>query len=716
VTGLSTAQAGLDIVSSNIANVNTIGYTRKIFNQESIDLAGQGAGVDIGPIRRNVDQNLLQSSRHANSTVGSLQVLNDYLSQVQDTFGTTATQSSIAQAVNNLAQQFQTLSTDPSNSTAQLQSIQAGQNVANTLANMGTTVQNLRLNADRDITTGVNQINSDLTTISQLNDQIALGVATNRDVTDLQDKRDTALNDLSSLVDIRYFSNANGTITVFTTDGTTLVDAQPTPVSHVPLTQVKASDSYSGGNFNGIIAGVRDITTSIRSGKLAGLINLRDNVLPDMQAQLDQLASALQQQVNQVSNRGTAFPASINNITGTTQFMSAATSKVTLSGGETNVVLYDSSGNELASSRVLDPAGINFTNGGTLASLASSIQTWVQGQDPQLANATVSFNAQGQMAINLGTDSYSIGFRDEKTATKGSAQTDVSMGLDIDGDGQIDQTKLGFSNTFGLNDFFTTKQNVTEWTSDFKPANYTLTTTSARTLQFADAANPTGIPGGTITVNPTDSLQTIANAINGNGALQGTIIADVIPEAGGQRLRIRDILGNQLAITQVGGTDAVDALGLGQSISDASNNLAVNQTLANNSALVPSGAIELDPVTGKYLLGASDNTVALQLANLMTSQVAVKAAGSLAAGNITLADYAGTIVSQSASQTSVAQTNLKLQSDLQSSIELKQSQLSGVNLDQEMSQLLVYQHSYAAAAKVISTTQQLFDVLNNMVT
>ena len=41
--------------------------------------------------------------------------------------------------------------------------------------------------------------------------------------------------------------------------------------------------------------------------------------------------------------------------------------------------------------------------------------------------------------------------------------------------------------------------------------------------------------------------------------------------------------------------------------------------------------------------------------------------------------------------------------------------ISGVNLDEELSQLLVYEQTYAASAKIISTTQQLFDILNNLI-
>src|ERR1700741_2292156 len=90
ISGLSTAQAGLDVISNNIANVNTEGYTRKVFQPESIVLAGYGAGVQLGEIINNVDQNLLKDMRQQHSAVGLLQTSNSYFQRIQDTFGTTA--------------------------------------------------------------------------------------------------------------------------------------------------------------------------------------------------------------------------------------------------------------------------------------------------------------------------------------------------------------------------------------------------------------------------------------------------------------------------------------------------------------------------------------------------------------------------------------------------------------------------------------------------
>jgi len=717
ISGLNTAQSGLDIISNNIANVNTEGYTRKIFVPQSVVLAGQGAGVQIGDIINNVDQNLLKDTRTARSQVGLLATTSSYYRRIQDTFGTTQSNSSISNQLNRLQQEFSTLTTSPETVSQQLAAVQAGLSVANGLANMSKTVQTLRLNADREIEGATNEINSYLGNIASLNDQISFGYSTGRQVEDLEDKRDVALNKLSDLLDVRYFKNANGSMTVFTSDGTTLVDSQPVKMSHVALTQVAPTSSYAGGDFNGIFAGVRDITTAIRSGRLKSLVEMRDNILPDMQAQLDQLAKSLKEQVNQVHNRGSAFPTMINNITGSRTFADSAQQTLSFSGAEPSVVLYGTDGKEIAASRLLDTAGINFTNGGTVNDMATAIQTWVQAQDPQLVNAAVSVNADGRFTVNLGTDTIGIAFRDEESAIKGSGQKDVTVSIDLDADTQPDKTFKGFSNFLGLNDYFSTKQNLSQWDSSFKPANYTTGITAPATIKFADS---TSLASGTntitsITINPGDSLAQIRDKINADPLLAGRISADVIPEGSGQRLRIQHELGEQLLVTQDGGTDAMDTLGLDLSAAGASQSLAVSQPLVDDSSKISRGEVKLNPLTGEYLLAPGENTIASQLAALLSGPAVFQAAGSLSGTNVTFQDYGASIVSRSSTAAAAADTNLKLQSDLKDSLELKQSAGAGVNLDEEMSQLLIFQQTYAASAKVISTTSQLFDILNDLI-
>ncbi len=107
--------------------------------------------------------------------------------------------------------------------------------------------------------------------------------------------------------------------------------------------------------------------------------------------------------------------------------------------------------------------------------------------------------------------------------------------------------------------------------------------------------------------------------------------------------------------------------------------------------------------------------VVSQLANLMTGAAAFDPAGSLSGASISFADYASSIISLSSSAAASTATNLSTQEALQTSLTQKQSEKTGVNLDEEMSQLLIYQQSYAASAKVISTTQQLLQILNDII-
>ncbi|MBM3513071.1 MAG: flagellar hook-associated protein FlgK, partial [Alphaproteobacteria bacterium] len=409
ISGLSTAQAGLDVISHNIANVNTEGFTRKVFEPESRVLAGNGVGVQLGDVRNAVDQNLLKDVREERSTFGVLDAKRAFLKRVQDLFGTTTSNNTISHRINNLQQDFETLASEPDKATTHLSAVQAGITVADQLSRMSKSVQGYRLDADREIERGVQELNGLLKSISNINDQISLNAATNRQTEDLEDKRDVALNRLSDLIDIQYFRNSNGAITVFTSDGTTLVDSSAVNVSHVALSLVNASHTYAGGDFNGIFVGMRDVTNSIRSGKLKSLVEMRDRILPDMQGQLDELSRGLLQEMNKVSNRGTSFPSMVNNVTGTRSFLNSATQTLTFSGGQTNVVIYDGNGNERFSSRLLDTSGINFANGGTVDSLATQLQTWLQGLDTQLGNASVSVT-NGKLNIRLGTETFGIAF------------------------------------------------------------------------------------------------------------------------------------------------------------------------------------------------------------------------------------------------------------------------------------------------------------------
>ncbi len=89
--------------------------------------------------------------------------------------------------------------------------------------------------------------------------------------------------------------------------GDLLLGDQAAKLSYTASGSLNENTTYPGA-ISGITLNGQDITSSITNGKLGGLIQLRDDTLPGEQDKLNQLASTLIDQVNTVSNAGSAFP------------------------------------------------------------------------------------------------------------------------------------------------------------------------------------------------------------------------------------------------------------------------------------------------------------------------------------------------------------------------------------------------------------------------
>ncbi len=634
LSGLLTAQQALNIVSQNITNVNTVGYTRKVVNQQSVTLNGQGAGVTIGQVGRPVDQQLLKNIRSQSSTLGQINSDQNYYSQIENMFGQVGDTTSIASTLTSLGTSLQSLSTTSSDPSQQFATMQSALDVTNQFNSMTTTMQNLRLSADSQISSDVTQVNTDLTTISSLNQKIVNAIATNSDSSDLQDQRDTAITDLSKYMSVTYFQDGNGAMNVYAGSGALLVNsAQTNLLSHPATTVTNATMSAASGDFAPITLSddpTTDITGSLTSGELGSLINMRDTAIPNLQSQLDQTASQLMSTINQISNRGTTQPTLASSYSGTTTFAtqgsvkpetdssliltaaqngqvvtdnagmsfsySSTSGQITLAGtttgslaglatpgttftvagattagndgtytvsgynsttntltvsranpvqtfslangADTAITLFDSSGNQIATTTLNAIMATDYNSSYTAGSQAAAqataqptggpwsidsfsdhMQAWLRAQGTAYAGATVGLDSSGKMQINLGsTVQASLAFRDQASSTPGSAAQDATVNfdangaLDTTGKAVSDQTVQGFANFFGLNDVFVDPQAGSVLDSAIQPANYTEpATTPQRTLSLADTS---GQLGSTITIPAGSTLQNIATLIN----------------------------------------------------------------------------------------------------------------------------------------------------------------------------------------------------------
>ncbi|MGH6882688.1 MAG: flagellar hook-associated protein FlgK, partial [Hypericibacter sp.] len=162
--------------------------------------------------------------------------------------------------------------------------------------------------ADSQISDAVGIVNTQLTTIDKLNDQIVAAKLRGIETGDLEDQRDLAVSKISEQMDVSTYTRDNGQMVIFTKAGRTLLDGNPSLITHTPASSLQAAVTYPSG-IDGITVNGADLTGEIGSGKIAALVQLRDTTLPNFTAEINQLATNLRDEVNKIHNQGTGLPA-----------------------------------------------------------------------------------------------------------------------------------------------------------------------------------------------------------------------------------------------------------------------------------------------------------------------------------------------------------------------------------------------------------------------
>ena len=315
ISGMLATQVQMEVASANISNADTVGYTEKTAQQVATVSGGMGAGTAISDISGSVDQALLSSLVGSNSGLGAANISNNYLDQLQSLFGSVSgsdgSGTSLGNTLASLESAVSSLAGSPGSASLQANAVGALNDALSQLNETSSGIQTLRNNANQDIGTSVNDVNTQLQLIGNLNVQIQQATATNQPTGDLEDQRNTALEDVASQMDVSYFTTSSGSLQGYTSSGQALVDSSVHQLSYTPAANVSASTSYSAtppSGFSGIMLNGMDITSQIQSGNIGALVTLRDTTLPNTQSQLDQLADQLKDSVNAVSNQGTSVP------------------------------------------------------------------------------------------------------------------------------------------------------------------------------------------------------------------------------------------------------------------------------------------------------------------------------------------------------------------------------------------------------------------------
>jgi flagellar hook-associated protein 1 FlgK len=296
---LDAQRFGLDVTGQNIANVNTAGYTRRsvVFAEvPPLDPWSAGGGVNVQALvaaRAPLLEARLRFEQPASSREGAIA---DHLAVIEASLGQPG--GSLDAALARFYNTYAALAQSPTSPTARQQVISEGQTLSRAFNDLATDFSNARMNADRELRDTVSQVNALSRQIADINAGIASAGLENTE--GLLDQQSLALASLSELVDVTVTHNDDGTVDVSVGSGRSLVVG--------PDTFALTATSTPPQGFAQIIsdgaAVPTDVTTEITGGKIAGLLQVRDVLVPQYITQLDQLAYGVATDVNSLATTG----------------------------------------------------------------------------------------------------------------------------------------------------------------------------------------------------------------------------------------------------------------------------------------------------------------------------------------------------------------------------------------------------------------------------
>jgi flagellar hook-associated protein 1 FlgK len=465
-SGLRVTQAGLTLVASNVANAETPGYVRKSLLQTAIGGNGAGVSVQTSGIQRELDTFVQQQLTTESGGGGYADTRAQYYQALQSVYGTPGATTALETVYGNFTAALQNLTTSPESSAAQSQVVGAAQSLTQQLNSLTGSIQNLRSQAESGIADAASQANDALSNIARINQQIGTVGTSDAAKASLLDQRDSYVATLSQLMDIKVLPSGQDQISVFTGSSTQLVSgSQASQIQFNSGGALTAQNQWSSDptqrsvgtltlispNGSGI-----DLIAShaIKSGSIAALVDMRDNVLPQAQAQLDAFAGGIASALSDQTTSGT--PATVGAQNGfdldTTGLLAGNSLTVSFTDNTTNTqktytfVRADAPNTlPLADTATANPndkvVGLDFSGG--LASVVSQINATLGASGVQASNpsgATLRFLDDGS------GDRVTIGAAATTKTTTTLASGSTSLPLFVDGSSLYTGAQVGQKN------------------------------------------------------------------------------------------------------------------------------------------------------------------------------------------------------------------------------------------------------------------------------
>jgi flagellar hook-associated protein 1 FlgK len=644
----------INVTGSNIANVNTAGYSRLRPIFESVGTkdsssAQEQIGVRIADIEQVYDRFLQYQLVQQQSAVANYTAQQDLLQRVEGVLNEN-NGSGINDALGEFLNAWGNLSIDPSSKSKRDMVVSTGENLAYVFNQRAGELKDIQMAADDSVADTISILNGYLTQMASFNQIIVNAEMAGSSASSVRDQRGELLSDISQLIDINYIEKSDGSLYIWLpTNGKALVEG-------FNSWNLEVKRNIDNDNLYDIVFSedpTKSINGQITGGKLAGILEVRDTKIPSYLDELNQTASSLINKVNdlhmssydQDGNPGGAF----FNATDEARYMQVS-----------DAIVADT--RKIAASATVNADGNNATAIATITNdqMYASLGPILSADASPVATASILIPA------SLGADGSIV-------LTRGATAADWTV-----------TTSTGYAN---MNIISATATTITiDADSTALPNTGDITLTLSGTWESGDTAAFTITAAGpTVSaVTPTDDDIGASQDHSATGQINniGQVYKDTLS---GHPITItRGAASDTWTIADNGGYENLNILSAdSQSVSidlDDNGTADITMSLSGNWE-------QNDTLSFRLIKNDSTTTVDgyfnAMIANM--GQDVVNATRAL--------DRETTILNQQKDQ---------------------REQLSGVSVDEEMINLIKYQMAYGAAGRMTKTVSDMMDIIINL--
>ena len=437
---LDADQSALNVISNNVANANTPGYTREkpTWQENSpVTIGGISNGQGVSQtgavsIRDKVlTARIDQQQQLASASSARLAALNTVQSLfTPDSGSTSSSAGDIGNDITSFFNSFSSLEANPSSSSLRLEVLSSAGTLASDISGAAKSLTSQKSSIDQEAAGVTSQVNALTSSIAKLNQQI-MTTSPNGDAGTLEDQRQEAVSELSKLVGVNQITSENNGLSITTTSGALLVSADK-------------SYDITNGTVNGVtnfFVGTTNITSGLTTGggELGGYLTARDTDIPSVLNSLNQLAYSISTSVNTQNNAGTDADGNTGAIVSSTTgawtldlfspaptLVANGTTGTDVSGAAASMSVVMTDPNLIAAAALGSGTGDN-SNATKIAALASTASTKIDNETP--SNFYASFvSALGSTVSEVKTENTA----QTASVTQLQTQSDSLSGVNLD--------------------------------------------------------------------------------------------------------------------------------------------------------------------------------------------------------------------------------------------------------------------------------------------